>query len=200
MDTQIYSVMFIGENKIGDFNWMIKQPIYNNSLFIFNDNTMCFPKTSSCYCSSGGGNAIIRNYQCSGPKQLAAGIPTGSTTGFSSLTERVDNKYAENFIDEAILRIQSLIQKNKYDNIFYSGDSDGSLGTGIFNVDKSVISYITTKIHSLGKYMGDYHTSLSKNEDIQNKNNPPKKTKYSFWSILLFILLFAFGIAFFMAF
>lgn len=189
MTTPIFSVIFTQANTIGDFNWMIQQPIYNNSLFIFNDNTLCFPKSSSCYCSSGGGNAVIRNYQCTTSKQLAIGIPTGSTSGFTSLSQIINNKTAKEFIDESINRIKLLL-KNNYDCIFYSGSNDnsGNLGTGIFNVDKSVVQYITEQIHSLGIYNGNY-TSLSQFYKHNDKNTKINNTINKYYILLLIILI-----------
>ena len=37
-EIQVIPIQFTGRNKYGDFNWMIKEPEYANSLFIFNDN------------------------------------------------------------------------------------------------------------------------------------------------------------------
>lgn len=52
--------IFSGRNKLGDFSWMIKQPEYNDALFIFNDNQEAFYgklKRKGC------GNAVIRPYR-----------------------------------------------------------------------------------------------------------------------------------------
>lgn len=154
---KVFGCVFIGRNQIGDFNYMIKQPEYKNSLFIFNDNIECFDKSSSCYCSAGGGNAVIRPYKCKSQPQ-AYGIPTGSlsTGGFLNLS----SNNAKQFIDQAISEISTLLSKFKYDYIFYSSDSTGLLGHGIFAIGSDVVNYVTCQIHSLGVYSGIY-TNIS---------------------------------------
>jgi hypothetical protein len=38
---KVIGSIYTGNNTIGDFNWMIKQSVYTNCLFIFNDNIEC---------------------------------------------------------------------------------------------------------------------------------------------------------------
>ena len=70
---QVIGSIFGGGGKAGDFGWMIQQPEYDDALFIFNDNEEQFlafrknPK-SGAGCARGGGNAIIRPYQCAEPQ------------------------------------------------------------------------------------------------------------------------------------
>ena len=72
----------------GDFGWMIGQPRWQQTLFIFNDNehqSQAFLaqvaggsiEPASGACQAGGGNAVIRPYQCQTPPR-AAGVPTGN--------------------------------------------------------------------------------------------------------------------------
>ena len=52
-------------------------------------------------------------------------------------------------IDDCITVIKELIQKYKYDTVYFSADKNGKLGTSIFEVNKDVINYITEKIMML---------------------------------------------------
>lgn len=74
---EVIGSVFAGAGKIGDFAWMIRQPEYADVLFVFNDNEEQFrayrkDPQGSYGCSPGGGNAIIRPYQCQSPPR--AGI------------------------------------------------------------------------------------------------------------------------------
>jgi hypothetical protein len=146
MNIEIYGTKYTGKNKIGDFEWMIKQPTYANSLFIFNDNEE-HHNTNII----GGGNAVIRSYNkyhkfVDLNKPRSAGIPTGTLKngGYTFLTNIVQKT-----IDNSINEIMELIQTYKYDSIYYSVGLDNKLGTGIFNVNQDVINYIDTLIQSL---------------------------------------------------
>ena len=140
---EIVGTQFSGRGKYGDFDWMIKQKEYNDSLFIFNDDEERH-KTGV----QGKGNAIIRKYnKYSGiirPK--SAGIPTGTVKrgGYTKLTSR--SKFE---IDQSIKEIKELILNYDYKKIFYSSDKEGRLGTSIFKVGDDVIEYITLEIQSL---------------------------------------------------
>ncbi len=142
--------VFKGRDRIGDFGWMIQQPEFQDSLFIFNDNEEQFlehqqnPK-SAFGCAQGGGNAIIRPYQC----QLiprASGIPTGKQgKGYTQLTPAT-----QQMINDAIQVIVNLLETGRYQRVFYSAaNTRGELGTGIFDVGSDVKSYITQQLKSL---------------------------------------------------
>ena len=65
---------------------MIEQPEYADALFVFNDNEGEFRAhqghaPGARRCHAGGGNAVIRPYQCEDPPR-AAGIPTGDHGGY----------------------------------------------------------------------------------------------------------------------
>lgn len=96
----------------GDFGWMIEQPRWQNALFIFNDNesqSQAFLAQvasghidpSSYACQAGGGNAVIRPYQCQ-TRRRAAGVPTGP--GYASLID-----HAKSQIDDAIASVGTLL-------------------------------------------------------------------------------------------
>lgn len=144
MNIQIYGTKFTKRGQIGDFDWMIQQPNYQNSLFIFNDN-----EEHHMSMRRGAGNAVIRPYNKYNSNitiPLSAGIPTGTMLrgGYNFLTSD-----AQNVIDNSIKEIIELIKLHEYDSIYYSVGPDNVLGTGLFKVDKSVIEYIDKKIHEL---------------------------------------------------
>jgi len=126
----------------GDFSWMVKRPEYKKSIFVFNDNEKAFDSHS---CSKGCGNAIIRPYQCHKPPR-ATGISTGrrygpNSGGYSKLTEN-----AKDYIDRGISKLETLLETGNYDRVFYSATKSGGLGTGIFNVDDGVKTYIVDEL------------------------------------------------------
>ncbi len=140
----------------GDFGWMLNQPENANAFFIFNDNQSQFEAyqadpTSKKGCAMGGGNAVIRPYQCMSPPR-AGGIPTGDYTvkrpdggyGFPELTPQV-----KALLDQAVASISTVIAQNGYDTVFYSSDGQGGLGSSIFNPGKDVTDYIVQAIEGL---------------------------------------------------
>lgn len=149
---QVIGSIFAGSGKPGDFGWMIEQPEYDDSLFLFNDNEEQFrafrknPK-EGYGCDPGGGNAVIRPYQCKEP-QRAAGIPTGATLrGYNKLTAHV-----KQVIDDAIATIRHIVGTGRYQRVFYSAaNAVGDLGTGIFDVSSDVKTYIVAEIKKLGE-------------------------------------------------
>ena len=126
----------------GDFEWMIKQPEYQYSLFIFNDNQESFLKKS---CEKGGGNAVIRPYQCQNPPRCV-GIPTGSLKvgGYKNLEEIVTPSGTKCYeiIDKSLEKVMELIYTGRYKQVIYSSDGKGGIGTGIFKVGRDVKKYI----------------------------------------------------------
>jgi hypothetical protein len=137
---KVIGTIYEGNNKLGDFNWMIKQTEFKNCLFIFNDNVEHQGSNRK-----GAGNAIIRQYNKHSnlAKPMSAGIPTGTLSkgGFDELSEEV-----KTLIDDCIIGIKELIEKYKYETVYFSADKNGKLGTSIFEVNKDVINYITEKI------------------------------------------------------
>ncbi len=143
---KVTGTIFVNRNEIGDFMWMKDQKEYSNSLFIFNDNTEYHDTNRK-----GAGNAIMRKYNKYNEdleKPISAGIPTGTLEdgGFDELTQEI-----KKIIDDSFEEIKELIKKYKYEEVIYSSDKDGNLGTSIFEVNKDVINYITFLIRSLEK-------------------------------------------------
>lgn len=144
---EIVPITYDGPNKYGDFSWMIRQPEYKDSLFIFNDNI----ESKTSY-TNGGGNASIRSYNINNPNiniPRSVGIPTGSVIfrGFTTLNE-TNKKY----IDDSIEIIKELISKYKYKMIFYSSDKNGLLGQSLFKISDDIIKYITNEINNLKNF------------------------------------------------
>lgn len=146
--TEVIGSVFNGPNQPGDFAWMIRQPEYDDAFFVFNDNEAEFRRhqqhgADAGLCRPGGGNAVIRPYQCRSP-QRAAGVPTGDHSGgYPALTDHV-----RDVIDSAIEAVAAA--SSGFDRVFHSADRSGELGTGIFAVDDAVKRYIVEQLRELG--------------------------------------------------
>jgi hypothetical protein len=146
---QLVASVFAGRGRAGDFAWMIEQPEYADTLFVFNDNEGQFrahqrhaPGARQCHASAG--NATIRPYQCQDPPR-AAGIPTGDHGGYPALTDG-----ARAAIDDALAAVGTLLATGRYQRLIYSAaDDSGALGTGIFEVGDDVKRYIVTGLRAL---------------------------------------------------
>jgi hypothetical protein len=140
---------FAGRDRPGDFGWMIEQPEYADALFVFNDNEGEFRAhqghaPGARRCHAGGGNAVIRPYQCEDPPR-AAGIPTGDHGGYPRLTDS-----ARAAIDDALAAIRALLATGRYQRVIYSAaDGSGALGTGIFDVGDDVKRYVVDGLRAL---------------------------------------------------
>jgi len=132
--------VYTGAGKVGDFEWMIKQPEYARSLFIFNDNETqfkAFHANQPAGLSGGGGNAVIRPFQ-GGAHPRAAGIPTGDGAGYQHLSAHV-----KGVIDEALGYIKNLLKSGHYNEIVFCTDSTGqTIGSGIYDIAPAVKNYI----------------------------------------------------------
>lgn len=146
---KVIGSIFGGGGKDGDFAWMITQDYYRDALFVFNDNEAQYKahreqatKLGGSGCAPGGGNAVIRPYQCQTPPR-AAGIPTGPN--YDSLAPCV-----KEIIDEAIATIKRIALKERYNRIIYSAaNATGDLGTSIFHVGDNVKEYIVNQLKGL---------------------------------------------------
>jgi hypothetical protein len=137
---QVVGTIFTKTGVYGDFNWMINQPEYSDSLFIYNDNIDAFNNLN--FKSAGAGNAIIRPYRFKSPPR-AMPIPTGSRAngGFKRLSVNI-----KKVIDRAISEIRVVIKENNYKRVFYSSGYDGLIGMSIFIIDFEVRQYITDEL------------------------------------------------------
>ena len=151
---RVIGSIFKGKGKDGDFLYEIENKKHVNALYVFNDNFNDHKKSNE-----GGGNAKIRPYNKphgEEKKARAAGVSTGKDgNGFGSLEEKVqENTTVQAYIDTEIKEIEQLIETGLYDQIRFSVDRNGNLGTGVFrdSVGADVKSYIVEKIKSLGVY------------------------------------------------
>lgn len=136
---KVIGTTFIKKDQYGDFEWMINQPQYKNSIFIFNDNEEDYNSSKR-----GGGSACIRPYNgVDGRKPRSHGIPTGNSFGgYQKLDEW--NKY---IIHKSIVELVEKVTEFGYDTIYYSSRKDSILiGNGIFQIDERVIIFITDKL------------------------------------------------------
>ena len=134
--------------QVGDFEWMLNQPAYNRTLFVFNDNEEqfdAFVNGESSGFTRGGGNAAIRPFRKLTPPR-AAGVPTGkSGRGYSALDQQTKPK-----IDQALAVITDLLETGNYDSIVFSAnETKTDLGTGIFCVGTDVRDYIFSQLLAL---------------------------------------------------
>lgn len=140
----VLGTVYGGPRSYGDFRWMIDQPEYQDSLFIFNDN-----EEHHTSFQPGGGNATIRRfnrYNPQLPKPRSAGVPTGARgRGYAALTKEVKIT-----VDNSIAEARELIRTHGYRRVFYSAEqADGLLGVSIFAVHDAVRGYITEQIKTL---------------------------------------------------
>lgn len=128
---------------------MVQRSEYQDVLFVFNDNEEQFYEHyqspndfKGSGCLPGGGNAVIRPFQCQSP-QRAAGIPTGP--GYDRLTQHV-----QAVLDAAIEQVVRVASREKLTRIFYNAKSEaGDLGYGIFHPGDDVRQYIVDKLRAL---------------------------------------------------
>ena len=133
----------------GDFDWMIRQPEYAGTLFLFNDNEGDFlahhqggPHT----CEMGGGNAVIRPYQCQTP-QRALGIPTGTySPGVHHLGYSCLDAHVVGILDLAFARLDELLSTGHYDGVAFSWDDETKLGGRIFDTAQPVRDFVVERI------------------------------------------------------
>lgn len=156
------------KNKNDNFESLIFNREFENTLFLFNDNARHHETAVK-----GGGNAGIRPYNKYSDlsKPRSAGIVTGNYKGFSSLEEGKD------IIDHCFASIQELIDTHGYTSLVYSVDSldDPTIGSGIFEIATDVKMYITRRIYDLGygcmaypvtNGKVDYNTSIDIDEEL----------------------------------
>ena len=147
--TAVITSTFTGPGRDGDFAWMVLQPRFARTLFIFNDNEEEFLDHlagGEHVCSTGGGNAVIRPLQCI-DEPRAAGVPTGSYRegphymGYSSLDDHV-----REMVERAIARIAGLLATGRYDALAFSWDPETRLGGRIFQTAQPVRDYIVDRL------------------------------------------------------
>lgn len=146
MTLKVVATQFTKRGRYGDYLWMITQPEYKKSLFVFNDDEEHMNSHAA-----GGGNACVRPFNFLGYTMQglnfprSAGIPTGRCRrGYRDIEE------GQLSIDFAVQRIRELISKHKYDKLYFSVGDDGYIGCRIFHVPSPVREYISCQIWDLG--------------------------------------------------
>ena len=137
----IIGTVYSKKGQEGDFDWQIKSGLYEDALFLFNDD-----EKRHHWKKAGTGNAVIRKYnQHAISKPRSHGIVTGDIIGYTSLTS-----HAKTQIDKCIQETKKIIQEHGYTRIFYSAATpNGLLGTSIFQIGEDVREYITQQIRTL---------------------------------------------------
>lgn len=151
----VRGVLYTTKGDEGDFKWMIKQPQYDNTLFIYMENFLDSVRQDS---EAGGGTACLRPHSLyhqpdRSYKLCAAGVPTGwshETHGFPIMDAQV--KLAIDLAFERILIL--LYSKMRYvTEVIYSADSNAPemIGTGIFKktIGFDVVQYISRCLNRL---------------------------------------------------
>jgi hypothetical protein len=147
--TAVIKSTFTGPGRDGDFAWMVLQPQFTRTLFIFNDNEEEFLDHlagGEHQCSTGGGNAVVRPLQCL-DEPRAAGVPTGSYRegphylGYSTLDGHV-----REMVERATSRIAELLASSRYDALAFSWDPETRLGGRIFRTAQPVRDYIVDRL------------------------------------------------------
>lgn len=140
---EVIGTVFKKKGTEGDFEWQIKSNLYDNSLFLFNDD-----EYRNKWKKAGQGNAIIRKYNkyAMPTRPRSVGIVTGKDEkGYDKLTPEVKKA-----IDKTIEEAREIINKYSYKKVYYSASTpNGILGTSIFKVGDNVLKYITDQIKTL---------------------------------------------------
>lgn len=140
---EVIGTVFTKRNKYGDFLFMLKDPEYADSLFIYNENTELFISKSR---KRGAGNAVIRPFRFTEPPRSSP-IVTGTLRegGFDGLTDEV-----KALIDAGIEEIKNKIKEWGFKRVFYSAEvENGIIGQNIFVIGYEVRKYITDRLHEL---------------------------------------------------
>lgn len=145
---EIIPVVYDAASETGCFEAMLKDPAYDDTLFLYNDNVIDWLNWDDD--TAGKGTAKIRPnswpYNQDRPLRVLS-VPTGFSSasgGFRELDR--DSKKA---ISLAFQRIRILVQDSPHiKRIAYSADADNPLvlGTKTFKVDPYVLSYISVQL------------------------------------------------------
>ena len=152
----VRGVAFEGKGMDGDFAWMIKNPLYSSTIFVFNDNVV---DGADVKPHDGAGSAAIRTmswkYSLASETPRALGVPTGwssSTGGF-----RVEGDGLEPFAARAItLSFERLVLacvQHDVRQVIYSCDKGDPmcrrLGCGTFALEPAVLRFIERRLDEL---------------------------------------------------
>ena len=152
--------LFINKRGVpGDFDWMHKQPQYQDALFVSLENVIDMMTANV----PGGGSACLRDkafYDSlteSDKKKCSVGIPTGwskESGGFTVLDTRT-----RGVIDGSFDRLCRVLQyfPKRFKRVIYPCDETDPtrIGTRIFkgSLAETVIEYISMRLHALPQYV-----------------------------------------------
>ena len=151
--------LFRKRGEDGDFDYMHKQPQYQDALFISLENVVDMLTANQ----PGGGSACLRDKafydSLTEPdkKKCSVGIPTGwsrESGGFTLLDNRT-----RQIIDNAFDRLLRVLQyfPKRFKRVIYPCDETdpSQIGTRIFkgSLAPTVIEYISMRLHSLPQYV-----------------------------------------------
>jgi hypothetical protein len=165
-----------------DYINMIKNPNYDNALFIFNDNEEQFNaylKGEPYGLQNGGNNAGIRQFRAARNKPLpnirVAGIPTGRLTGMVGYKDLKKDAKAKTAIDTSIRLIYQLLCSNQYDKLiipssWHKETKKYQLGAAIFGVGDAVKEYIFDELAQIVNMYKDFV-----NNSAERWVNPPRR-------------------------
>ena len=145
----VLGVVYDGPHKYGDFKWMLKQPEYEDTLFVYNDNVKDNLDPNSM---DGAGSAAIRNvsWRFATPPR-SVGIPTGWSVASGGFDEM--DIYSKRAIDFSIARIWKIIMDSdsKVTKVIYSCSREDKMkiGVSIFQPHSSILNYINDQLHNL---------------------------------------------------
>lgn len=145
----VIGIVYDGPRKYGDFKWMLKQPEYEDALFIYNDNVK---DSLDPNVMEGGGSAAIRNlsWRFSTPPR-SVGVPTGWSVASGGFDEM--DIYSKKAIDFSIARIWKIIldSNSQVTKVIYSCSREDKMkiGVSIFQPHSSILNYINDQLHNL---------------------------------------------------
>lgn len=144
---KVYPTKYVGRGEIGDLEWMIERPEYDDSLFLFMNTEEQYILFANFINGDDLGNDIcdtegLEKYQCVNPPK-AVGIPVGSEKGHYRTI-----KAAAPYVESALTFIRELLKSGIYKRVFYNVGED-FLITGSQIPSLSVRKYITTQINKL---------------------------------------------------
>jgi hypothetical protein len=130
----VIGVKFDGKNKIGDFEWMVQQPLYKNAVFLYCDTD------DADFSSDLFGLRVYR------PRTIPIPVCSKENGCFSCL-----NIYNKLIINAAFNRLHDYIKDNNITTVFYSFEN--TLDIRVLHehpfVASSVITYIMQKIQQI---------------------------------------------------
>ena len=130
----------------GNFLKMVKNDIYKDVLFIYNENSSQFLGKSGE--PNGSGNGPMRGYNTKANKNKPRSAAIVTCYGFNGSTITDEHII---IIDDSVKLIKKVIKDNNYKYIMYSSDISGDLGFAAAAVDttQAYKDYLNKKIKSL---------------------------------------------------